>query len=276
MAMPKGGDPFKVPIPGIFVFPQTGPGIKLAWAAYNELRQKRRLHMATTQVADLPEIKSKGGGTIYDIVNNFTRRVSLACRIFMARACRMPIEQKTWAKKNKEITPNVQQQQGAPFVLADKETAEYEYYLYNFDHMYPHFMIENEIREAENAQVGAAVSVNRTMLVFRELGGVDDVIEIGCTVRIIPGDYHQGGREYNCVVSSRCIRSLIQPLEGQRCPWYKHLRKICFMADSQLPCEEVDDVADQLGQMGIQNDDDDDDDDGGDDDDDGGAGGDDR
>ena len=269
MAMAEGRDPLEVPFPGIYVFPQTGPGIKLAWKAYNELRQKRRLHMITTQVATLPMIRGAHGGTIYRRVNDFTRRVSLACRIFMAAACQMPVDEN-------KIIPKVEQQPGSPiFQLADAKEDKYQYYIYNFDHMYPHFMIEKMIRMAEMNNVGASVDVNRKMLVFRELDSGDDVIEISCTVRITPGDYQNHGgcgdmpcyghdREYICVMSSTCIRSRIKPPdEGQRYPWYQHLKEICFMADSQLPCE-VDDVAHQLSGIVIQNDDDDDDDDAGD------------
>lgn len=169
-----------------FIFVQTDPAFNVVLYCLKELDDQNRLQLTHHQLADLENIESNDhdedrrfmfGGQTLDATHAFGRTASAIVRMCMLEAAGVP--RRLWpalgrdsGKRNKGKLQNPLGQQPRLFCLANDNNIARRYWS-KYDHLYPHFRIEDEVRQAD---LNTQISINSMMLIFR--GNFTEVVEI--------------------------------------------------------------------------------------------------
>lgn len=217
------------------IFLQTDPAFNSVLLAISELRDKNRFQVINCQTAwicliesDDPERKNRFGGKKAVTMSNvsFGRTASAVARMCMLRAVGIKSEfwptigKRTRKRNGKKIKKMVFIK--PLFRLAiDRNKA--RYYWSKYDQLYPHFLIEDEVRRTKTKS--GLASMPRMMLIFRN--DFSRVIEITTSFYAKPGK----GRTFNSSVSVTCIvRDIKKGCSGDG-PHTSYLRWLMQPAD---------------------------------------------
>ena len=177
------------------IFVQTDPAFNIVLQSLTELRNQNRLHVTHVQAATLTNIESNDddedrrfmfGGERGELANSaFGRTASAVVRMCMLEAAGVP--RQLWptlgshtGSRNKNNLQNPlrdinNQPLARNFHLANDEATAKRYWS-KYDHIYPHFRIEDEIIEVP---LDEQASMPSMMLIFRP--NFTEVVEITTT-----------------------------------------------------------------------------------------------
>ena len=172
------------------IFVQTDPAFDVVLQSLLELNKQDRLQLTNFQTASLENIESsngdgKFGGKRATLANSaFGRTASAIVRMCMLEAAGVP--RRLWPKSSGGSDPRnraklVNQvmkpdhEQPVSFCLANNENAA-RFYWSKFDHIYPHFRIEHEVRQVT---LNRQISMPSMMLIFRR--SFTEVVKITTT-----------------------------------------------------------------------------------------------
>lgn len=222
-----------------FIFVQTDPAFNIVLQCLTELRDQKRLQVTHYQLADLRDIESNDakedqkfmfGGKTLPAWHAFGRTASGVVRMCMLEAAGVP--RNLWPplgrdadRRNKAKLHNPLGQQPRGFHLATTKKIATHYWS-KYDQIYPHFRIEDEVREvALNTQT----SIPSMMIIFR--GNFTEVVEITTTFKATPKENKQFDSYIHviCIVrkisasteegndgrSTRKLKELMVPVEVQ-------------------------------------------------------------
>lgn len=198
------------------IFVQTDPAFNVVLQSLLELKRQERLQLITLQEVSLENIESnsesgKFGGKRPELAYSaFGRTASAVVRMCMLEAAGVP--QKLWpwvgnntdrrnkAKLVRQVVSN-DHKQPEPFCLAnDGDTA--KFYLSKYDHIYPHFRIEYEVKKVT---LNSEVSMPSMMLIFR--GSFTEVVRITTIFTATP----KGGQQFDSCIRVFCAVYKITP-----------------------------------------------------------------
>ena len=147
------------------IFVQTDPSFDIVLRSLNELNAQERLEVTHIQTAVIERIQSDNsddeniylfGAQNNSCIQKFARTASAVVRMCMLRATN--VEEEYWPKmgdrsgsRNKTTLNGQGQNQVLDgvenFILATNKDAAIWYYS-KYDHLYPHFLIEEKVRSA--------------------------------------------------------------------------------------------------------------------------------
>ena len=192
------------------IFLQTDPAFNSVLLAISELRDKNRFQVIKCQKAcisliesDDPKRKYRFGGKKAATMSNvsFGRTASAVARMCMLSA--VGIKSEFWPnigkltrKRNKKNIEKMVFIKPLFRLAINKNKA--RYYWSKYDQLYPHFLIEDEVRRTKTKS--GQTSMPRVMLIFRN--DFSRVIEITTSFYAKPG---KGLYTFNSSVSVTCI-----------------------------------------------------------------------
>lgn len=226
------------------IFVQTDPSFDIVLRSLNELNARRRLEVTHIQTAVIERIQSDKshhdnrylfGAQNNSCIQSFARTASAVARMCMLRATN--VEEKHWPKigalsasRNKNMLNGQGQNQVlgvGKFVLATNEDAARWYYS-KYDHLYPHYRIEEKVR---SAAVNQEVSLPSMMLIISS--NFTRVVEITTAFRAT----HRRRRvinRFHCYINVVCIvRSIKEQADenGSDGPFTQLLRGLVENSD---------------------------------------------
>ena len=197
------------------IFVQTDPAFDIVLESLRELRNQDRLQVIHVQAATLTDIESNDddedrrlifGGEREDLANSaFGRTASAVIRMCMLEAAGVP--RRLWptlgpntGRRNKNNLENpLRDDNNQPlarnFHLANNRVTARRYWS-KYDHIYPHFRIEDEIGQVP---LNEQVSIPSMMLIFR--GNCTEVVEITTTFTATP----RGEQQFDSYIHVICI-----------------------------------------------------------------------
>lgn len=220
-----------------FIFVQTDPAFNLVLYCLKELGDQNRLQVTHYQLAELIDIESNDaneerkfmfGGKTLDATHAFGRTASAIVRMCMLEAAGVPkklwpLPDKNAAKRNKA---KLHKSLGIPpldFCLATTERIA-THYLSKYDQLYPHFRIEDEVREAD---LNTQISIPSMMLIFR--GNFTEVVEITTTFKAMPKEDQQ----FDSYIHVTCIVRKISTKEGNDGKFTRLLKELMVPVEIQ-------------------------------------------
>ena len=194
---------------------QTDPAFNIVLQSLRELRNQNRLQVTHVQAATLKNIESNDddedrrfifGGESKGLANSaFGRTASAVVRMCMLEAADVP--RSLWPK----VGPNTGSRNKAklqnPYIDENNQLLARNFRLANnrdtarrywskYDHIYPHFRIEDKIGQVP---VGEQVSMPSMMLIFR--GNFTEVVEITTTFTAT----RRGEQQFDSYIHVICI-----------------------------------------------------------------------
>ena len=264
----EAGERCKMALPET-IFVQTDPAFNVVLKSLNEISNQNRLHVIHLKTARIQDIQSNNplfqgrfifGGTRAELAYSaFGRTASAAVRMCMLEAVNVPRTSwprpgRTSEKRNKEkIFPEVLHQRQPAFHLANaRDNA--MYYWSKFDHLYPHFRIEHEVRRAGDDNGTARMP--SMMLIFRE--SFAEIVEITTTFNATP----LGGQRFDSYIHVTCVvRRIDQGEDGIHTKRLKSLIKPVQIQDqyfekmTKVKEEDLDKLPDAFSDLEIEDED---------------------
>lgn len=239
-----------------FIFVQTDPAFNVVLQCLTELRDQNRLQETHYQLAELTDIESNDedddrkfmfGGESLPPSHAFGRTASAIVRMCMLEAAGVP--RRLWpalgrdsGKRNKAKLLNTLGQQPRGFCLAADNNIARRYWS-KYDHLYPHFLIEDEVRKAD---LNTQISINSMMLIFRE--NFTEVVEITTTFSATPRENQQ----FDSFIHVICIvRKICESTEeGNDGKFTRQLKKL--MVPVKIQEEYFEDMTKVKAEEGLQ------------------------
>lgn len=187
------------------IFVQTDPSFNVVLQCLRELKNQERLQETRAQTASLENIESNneagnfGGQQEASANSAFGRTASAVVRMCMLKATGVPenlwpgLGSNTYRRNTGKL--HLQVILEPLFHLANDANAARRYWS-KYDHIYPHFRIEYEVRQVD---LNRQVSMPSMMLIFR--GNFTEVVEITTTFTATP----TGAQQFNSYIHVTCI-----------------------------------------------------------------------
>ena len=211
------------------IFVQTDPSFDIVLRSLNELNAQGRLQVTHIQTAAIDRIQSNKshnnnrhlfGAQNNSCIQSFARTASAVARMCMLRATN--VEERYWPKigelsESRNKTKLIGQGQNqvrvdgnfpGNFVLATNKAAARSYYS-KYDHLYPHFLIEDEVR---SAAVNQEVSLPSMMLIINS--NFTKVVEITTTFRATHRRRQVINRFHGYIHVACIVRSIKEQADG--------------------------------------------------------------
>ena len=197
------------------IFVQTDPVFNIVLQSLAELRNQNRLQVTHVQAATLTDIQSNDddedrrfmfGGEQPELANSaFGRTASAVVRMCMLEAAGVPrhfwptLGPNTGRRNKNNLQNPIRDDENQPlertFPLANNRGTARRYWS-KYDHIYPHFRIEDEINDVS---LHEQVSMPSMMLIFR--GNFTEVVEITTTFTATP----RGDQQFASYIHVVCI-----------------------------------------------------------------------
>ena len=220
------------------IFVQTDPAFNVVLQSLRELGNQRRLEVTHFQTASLESIESsneagKFGGQHKNRANAaFGQTAYAVVRMCMLEAVGVPRSE--WPKlsgnTDSRNRAKLQHQviRGPLFNLAIVRDVA-EHYWSKYDHIYPHFWIENKVRQVA---INRQVSMPSMMLIFRR--NFTEVVEITTTFTATPrGDQRFDSHIFViCMVRKITAESSVERPDGECTKVLKKLMKPVHISDA--------------------------------------------
>ena len=251
------------------IFVQTDPAFNAVLYSLNELSNQHRLHVIHLQTASIKNIESNNPSDERRFIFSgnlpandhlaFGRTASAAVRMCMLEAVNVPrtlwpqMGYKSTNRNKEKIVRRVLRQRQPDFHLANtKDNA--MYYWSKYDHLYPHFRIEHEVRQAGADNTTARIP--SMMLIFRE--NFTEVVEITTTFNATP----IGGQQFDSYIHVTCVvRRIDQGKDGRYTKRLKRYVQPVQIADkyfekmTKVKEEDLDRLPDAFSDLEIEDED---------------------